>query len=486
MAREGVIRAEQNLMMKRLVCIILTCVIAIGIALSAKETVYLKNGSIISGTILEETPGESLKIRTGDGNVFVYPMDDIERIVRVAQSEPDGSCNIRHRKLDFSVATGVNIATKGGGTSIPVELTLSKRFSPYFSAGIGAGVQMSTDDFGSPIIPITANLRGFMPLHGTRLTPFADFRVGYAINTAEDEHLSFGSGKHKTSVDIVKPDYVTISIMPGVRFPLSHTTDLDLALGYEHYIPTKGGNSNGAFAIRAGFNFHSSTDPNRVPKQHIPNPIWDSGLEIGLEASGISEYGAALLLGYKWSPRLSFALGIGGSHMQTTLEGVSSTTYYSESDCSGEVVAEDIRDYDEDYDFYRLNVFLRGQYRLSDRKFSPIGSIDIGYTKAITDDTPYINNELYNDDKYEYKPNGIFIRPAVGVSLRMGSNSYLQLLAGYNFAPGIPKNAIKKNRSGSYYHNHYESYRIKADGASTSSFYLSLSYKHTFSLFSRH
>lgn len=68
----------------------------------------------------------------------------------------------------------------------------------------------------------------------------------------------------------------------------------------------------------------------------------------------------------------------------------------------------------------------------------------------------------------------------------MGSNSYLQLLAGYNFAPGIPKNAIKKNRSGSYYHNHYESYRIKADGASTSSFYLSLSYKHTFSLFSRH
>jgi hypothetical protein len=40
-------------------------------ALAATEVVYLKNGSVIKGTIVEQVPGESLKIQTRDGNVGV-------------------------------------------------------------------------------------------------------------------------------------------------------------------------------------------------------------------------------------------------------------------------------------------------------------------------------------------------------------------------------------------------------------------------------
>lgn len=47
-----------------------------------EDVVYLKNGSIIRGMIIEQIPGENLKIRTKDGSLFVFDMADIERIAK--------------------------------------------------------------------------------------------------------------------------------------------------------------------------------------------------------------------------------------------------------------------------------------------------------------------------------------------------------------------------------------------------------------------
>jgi hypothetical protein len=49
-----------------------------------QDVVYLKNGSIIRGIIVEQIPNKTLKIKTADGSVFVYQMDDVTRITREA------------------------------------------------------------------------------------------------------------------------------------------------------------------------------------------------------------------------------------------------------------------------------------------------------------------------------------------------------------------------------------------------------------------
>ena len=46
------------------------------------DVVYLKNGSVIKGKIIEMTPGETIKIETADGSVFVYEMTEVERITK--------------------------------------------------------------------------------------------------------------------------------------------------------------------------------------------------------------------------------------------------------------------------------------------------------------------------------------------------------------------------------------------------------------------
>ena len=61
-----------------------------------EDVVYLKNGEIVWGTIIEQIPGESLKIQTADGSVFAYAMDEISKIVK----EPvmgDGRVGHRYR-----------------------------------------------------------------------------------------------------------------------------------------------------------------------------------------------------------------------------------------------------------------------------------------------------------------------------------------------------------------------------------------------------
>lgn len=56
------------------------------------DVVYLHNGSIIRGFIIEQIPSESLKVQTRDGSVFVYEMAEVQRIVREPLSqEPEWS-----------------------------------------------------------------------------------------------------------------------------------------------------------------------------------------------------------------------------------------------------------------------------------------------------------------------------------------------------------------------------------------------------------
>lgn len=46
------------------------------------DIVYLKNGSVIKCTILEQIVGETIKIETSDGSIFVYKMEEVLKITK--------------------------------------------------------------------------------------------------------------------------------------------------------------------------------------------------------------------------------------------------------------------------------------------------------------------------------------------------------------------------------------------------------------------
>ena len=119
----------------------LLMVLGCAAAVKAEDVVFLKDGSEIHGTIIEEVPGVSIKIQTNDGNTFVYKT---KLVAKITHSAPDSSANqdgdnsnepavktapsgnlVNNFKSDpnasfseFSFFGGVGIATMGTITTI--------------------------------------------------------------------------------------------------------------------------------------------------------------------------------------------------------------------------------------------------------------------------------------------------------------------------------------------------------------------------------
>ena len=104
-----------------------------------QEVVYLKNGSMIRGTVIEQIVGQSLKIQTADGSIFVYRMDEVEKITkespiqtkRAVSLVPAGNIIGYRGFVDF----GYTQKLGGGANRIGVKYMLSETFALNLSLG---------------------------------------------------------------------------------------------------------------------------------------------------------------------------------------------------------------------------------------------------------------------------------------------------------------------------------------------------------------
>lgn len=60
-----------------------------------QDVVYLKNGSIVRGDIIEMVPDETVKIQTFDGSVFVFSYADVEKFTK-----EEGTVSVPRTALD--------------------------------------------------------------------------------------------------------------------------------------------------------------------------------------------------------------------------------------------------------------------------------------------------------------------------------------------------------------------------------------------------
>ena len=177
--------------------IVLSMLLAVGsfifcMAQEVQEVVYLKNGSIIKGTVIEQVPGKSLKIQTDDGSIFAYEMSEVEKITQeqnTAYGQRRGQRRSGQFMLDGNgvqrgyrgfVDLGYTIGKKYGENTNRIEIATSHgyQFNPYFYAGLGAGVNYyhKADVWE---VPVFADLRTDML--DNWITPYVDFRIGYSV-----------------------------------------------------------------------------------------------------------------------------------------------------------------------------------------------------------------------------------------------------------------------------------------------------------------
>lgn len=111
-----------------------------------EDVVYLKNGNIIRGQILEQIVNESLKIETRGGSVFVFSMDEISRITKEkikptileVKKEPVG------RKRQPTLSFCLSLLLPGIGQFYNGEPTKGWIHMGLFAAGITAGALLDS------------------------------------------------------------------------------------------------------------------------------------------------------------------------------------------------------------------------------------------------------------------------------------------------------------------------------------------------------
>jgi len=174
-----------------------------------QDVVYLKNGSIIRGIIIEQIPSQSLKIETADGNVFAYNIDEVEKIAKEPKFGQESKVSTPN--------TGLKKGYRGIAefeTMIPFGIRFNVingyQFNPYFSLGFGVGFHWYIED--GLLLPLFADFK--VNFLNKKVSPYLSLAVGYSFNLTESN-----------------PSGMYFSPTCGVRFKFTEKTAMNVGLG---------------------------------------------------------------------------------------------------------------------------------------------------------------------------------------------------------------------------------------------------------------
>ena len=191
-----------------------------------EDVVYLKDGSIIHGMIIEQIPNVSIKIKSGQ-NVFVYKMDQIEKITKEevkGGSEAIGSdYGFRSKGYAGNFEIGLSDYPKGGNVPMfAVMIVNGYHFNPYFTMGLGVGAEISTKSVHN--FPVFVDMRAYFTK--TRVAPFFNFATGYnAMVQSYDSYYDSGTDAYHGF--LFSPAF-------GARFAINQKIAATFSIGYKY------------------------------------------------------------------------------------------------------------------------------------------------------------------------------------------------------------------------------------------------------------
>lgn len=352
-----------------------------------------------------------------------------------AAQENKYSIDGKHRGLDFSINAGYNagVGDMKGSSFLPLEIGVGKQFHPNLYIGVRSGAWVAVSDKATAQIPIMSDFKVMFPSSSVgKLKPIINARFGYLLNTEGGKEIEVEDGEGGTiSAKSESVDMIVMELMPGVQIPISKTADFILSAGYTHGFATKGGGGGGFFSVKTAINFHKR-DTKRPPREKVETR--DKGLQYTIEgvANNRTQFGGGgnLVFTYKLNPHISIGAG-GGYH------AFSPYSQKSEGDDYIQYIERGVEYklcYQSDIQMY--NFFARGNYRLTDRRFSPMATMDIGVRKYNIDEDFY----GYQENLYEvlgFPSTSLYVAPAIGVSIRTTKNSYFEFKLGYNIGSNV-------------------------------------------------
>lgn len=168
-----------------------------------QEVVYLKNGSVIRGMVIEQIPDKSLTVKTSDGSTIICDMDDVAKITK--EICDDGKKSSRRMEYGWVsspryrgfVEESIIIGTgEVAFTRTNVSTSHGCQINPYLYVGGGLGITYWIDNEDGSI-PLFAHVRSdFHKALNKRFSPFVEAKAGYSLGNVEGFYCRPAAGCH--------------------------------------------------------------------------------------------------------------------------------------------------------------------------------------------------------------------------------------------------------------------------------------------------
>lgn len=207
--------------MKQLTIVLIAIALPL-LSLNAQElvdAVYLKDGSIIKGKIIENN-SDALKIETCCGSIFVYEQSEVEKIGQ----EPGYKkvFTVKEKGYVNYISFGALVGSSSNDKTAPFSLIMEHgyKFNNYFAVGGLIGYELISE----ATMPLAINLKAYYPAKNNNL--FLGLSGGYSFSLEEpsDFYIAYDnfSGGPMINAEI------------GIIMPFSEIGAFFMAIGFRY------------------------------------------------------------------------------------------------------------------------------------------------------------------------------------------------------------------------------------------------------------
>jgi hypothetical protein len=163
---------------KLMIAMVLTFILFPLSAQKTKDVLYLKNGSIIYGKLLQIVD-DNYKIQSADGSIFIFKSPEVEKFVR----ETPAYKGRRSDGFGFALEAGLLAGAQNSDYSAPFSFNFLTNFTIKTKSiiSLGSGVEF----LGKPFTPLFIEYKQL--LFDRKTTPFVFARGGTLFHIGKDD-----------------------------------------------------------------------------------------------------------------------------------------------------------------------------------------------------------------------------------------------------------------------------------------------------------
>ena len=168
-----------------------------------RDVLYLKNGSVINGSLMEITDNQ-YKIRTSDGSIFVFASEGVDKYVKDVHT----FVGRKNSGIGVALESGFLAGSQQSQYVLPFSFNCLVNYTMNTKNifGLGSGVEF----LGQAFTPLFVEYKRL--IFDRKTTPFMFLRGGGLIHIAKDEGTT----------DIVQPQY---------NYPIDYKGGFSMAIG---------------------------------------------------------------------------------------------------------------------------------------------------------------------------------------------------------------------------------------------------------------